>query len=285
MSLACQSVRARRSRERETPVEVKFVTASDGVKLAAHVTGSGPPVYAIHGGPANDHTGFGDHLAPISSYAELCLLDQRGCGNSDDAPVATYTLDTLVKDIEDVRLGLGHQKIHALGHSFGGAVAIAYALRFPENLASLIIVDSLVRGWRDILSWPAGWRIWAGYGLESLKKRPNWEALQVKYEVANHDTIEEVRRLLRGVRYDPARVRPLIKSASRRMDAKPLIDAGVPVLGVYGKQDKRFLGGARYLRSIGARVKLIDRSGHQPYVEQPEQFHAILKDFILTAKH
>jgi pimeloyl-ACP methyl ester carboxylesterase len=257
------------------------VTASDGVKLASHIFGSGPSVYAIHGGPANDHTGFGDHLAPISSYAELCLLDQRGCGDSDDAPVTTYKLDTLVTDIEEVRLTLGHQDIHLLGHSFGGAVVLAYALRFPKNLASLIIVDSLVRGWRDILSWPGGWRIWASYGIESLKKRPNWEALQVKHEVANREAIREVRRLLRGVRFDPARVRPLIKSASRRMEVKSLIELGVPVLGIYGRQDKRFLGGAEYLRSTGAQVNLIERSGHQPYIEQPEQFHQLLKEFIL----
>src|SRR4029453_3199687 len=252
--------------------EVRFVTASDGVKLASHVAGSGRPLYVIHGGPANDHTGFGDYLAPISAYAELCLLDQRGCGDSEDAPVETYTLARLVSDIEDVRLALGHEKIQLLGHSFGGAVVVSYALKFPQNLAGLVIVDSLVRGWRDILSSPGGWMIWARYGVESLKKRPNWEGLQVKYEVANPNTIQEVRRLLRGVRFDAAREGPLIRSASGRMDGKPLIEARVPVLGIYGKQDRRFLGGAEYLRSIGARVELIEGSGHQPYVEQPEEF-------------
>jgi len=259
------------------------VTAADGVKLAAHITGSGPAVYAIHGGPANDHTGFGDYFAPIASYAELSLLDQRGCGDSDDSPAKTYTLGRLVSDLEDVRLGFGHDKVHLLGHSFGGAVAIAYALRFTEHVASLIIVDSLVRGWRDILSWPGGWTVWARYGLESLKKRPDWSSLQVKYEVVNRENVQETLRLLRGVRYDPAREAPLIRSASRRVDARPLIKARVPVLGIYGKQDRRFLGGARYLRSISARVSIIERAGHQPFVEQPEQFHHILREFVLTA--
>jgi pimeloyl-ACP methyl ester carboxylesterase len=188
----------------------------------------------------------------------------------------------LVEDIEDVRVGFAHNKIHLLGHSFGGAVVVAYALRFPENLDALIIVDSLVRGWRDILSWPEGWTIWARYGLESIKKRPNWASLQVKYEIANHDNVDETRRLLHGVRYDPAREAPLIKSASRRVDARPLIKAGVPVLGIYGKQDRRFLGGTKYLRSIGAQVRLIGQSGHQPYVEQPDRCHQILKEFLLA---
>ena len=66
------------------------------------------------------------------------------------------------------------------------------------------------------------------------------------------------------------------------MDAKPLINAGISLLGIYGEQDRRFLGGARYLRSVGARVEFIDQSGHLPFVERPEEVHRILEDFIRT---
>lgn len=58
--------------------ETVFVRASDGVKLAVECLGEGPPLYAIHGGPANDHQAFGRYLDPISSYRRLCLPDQRG---------------------------------------------------------------------------------------------------------------------------------------------------------------------------------------------------------------
>jgi pimeloyl-ACP methyl ester carboxylesterase len=264
--------------------EVTFVTASDGVKLAAHVSGKGPPLYVIHGGPANDHTGFGNYLEPIAAYRQLYLLDQRGCGSSEDAPVASYTLRRLGEDIEDLRRNVGHEKVDLLGHSFGGPVSLAYAGRWPHNVNSLVLVDTLIRGWLDIVSFPGGWTIWARYGLESLKRKPDWASLQLKYEVADPKGGVEVARLLSGVRYDPAREAPLIRSASRRMDARRLINGGVPVMGIYGKQDPRFLGGANHLRSIGATVKLISGSGHQPYVEQPDKFHRILREFLLGTR-
>jgi proline iminopeptidase len=266
--------------------EVTFVTASDGVKLAAHATGDGPPLYAIHGGPANDHTTFGDYLAPIASYRRLHMLDQRGCGDSANAPVESYTLNRLAEDIEDVRRAEGHQKIELLGHSFGGAVVLSYASRWPENVAAVVFVDTLIRGWRDILSYSGGWPLWARYALESRKKRPDWAALQLNHEVANPAKQAEVARLIHGhIRYDPARVAPLIRSASQRsLDARRLIESGVPVLGIYGKQDKRFLGGARYLRSIGAQVKVIRDSGHQPFIEQPEKFHRVLSEFLVDTR-
>src|SRR5438093_2390728 len=83
--------------------EVMFVTASDGVKLATHVEGSGPPLYALHGGPMNDHRTFGGYLDPSGEYRTLQLLDQRGCGDSGDAPPDTYTLARLAEDIQDTR--------------------------------------------------------------------------------------------------------------------------------------------------------------------------------------
>jgi len=266
--------------------EVNFVNASDGVRLAAHVSGDGPPLYAIHGGPANDHTTFGDFLSPIAAYRQLYLLDQRGCGDSDDAPPDSYSLRSLAQDIEDVRLALGHGKIGLLGHSFGGAVVLSYASLWPENVSAVIFADTLVRGWRDILSHPGGWTLWARYALESRKNPPDWTSLQLNYEVANPAKRDEVARLLHGpIRYDPARVTPLLRSASQRsLDGRPLVHAGIPVLGIYGKQDKRFLGGANYLRSIGARVRLIRDSGHQPFIEQPEKFHRVLREFLADVR-
>jgi pimeloyl-ACP methyl ester carboxylesterase len=64
------------------------------------------------------------------------------------------------------------------------------------------------------------------------------------------------------------------------MDVRPVIVAGVPVLGIYGRQDRRFLADARYLKSVGARVEIIEGAGHWPYLEQPVEFHRLLGDFL-----
>ena len=62
--------------------ETITVAASDGVELAAHVEGSGPPLLVLHGGPMNGHHSFRDYLDPIAEYRMLHLLDQRGCGTN-----------------------------------------------------------------------------------------------------------------------------------------------------------------------------------------------------------
>jgi pimeloyl-ACP methyl ester carboxylesterase len=73
-------------------------------------------------------------------------------------------------------------------------------------------------------------------------------------------------------------------AGSRPNDLRPLIVAGVPVLGIFGKQDRRFVGEAGYLQSIGAEVALIDRAGHFPFVEQPEEFHRVLESFLIEER-
>ena len=261
--------------------ETSFVTATDGVRLAVECLGEGPPLYAIHGGPSSDRKSFGGYLDPVARYRRLCLLDQRGCGDSGDCAPEGYTLERLAQDIEDTRLQLGHGKIALLGHSFGGPVSLSYTLRWPETVAALVLVDAPIRGWKDIVLAPRSWPLWARSIQESFSKNSDWTAFTLKYEVANPDKAEEVHALMtRPIRYDPARVQRLTSAGAKPLDVKPLLKAGVPVFGIYGKQDTRFLAAARYLRSTGARVTLFARAGHTPFIEQPDKFHTALDKFL-----
>jgi pimeloyl-ACP methyl ester carboxylesterase len=265
----------------ERHTETVFVHASDGVKLAVECLGEGTPLYAIHGGPGSDRKAFGHYLDPISVYRRLCLPDQRGCGDSDDAAPESYTLERLAEDIEDTRAQLGHGKIDILGHSFGGPIVLTYALRWPESVSSVVIVDGTVRGWKGIVSSPRSWPLWFRAVRESFKKDPDWLSFTTKYEVGNPERVAEVRATLaRPIRFDSARFKRLMSAGSKPINAAPLIRAGMSVLGIFGKQDRRFLADARYLRSIGARVKLIQNSGHTPFIEQPEQFHNALRQLL-----
>ena len=139
--------------------EVMFVTASDGVKLATHVEGSGPPLYALHGGPMNDHRTFGGYLDPSGEYRTLHLLDQRGCGDSGEAPADTYTLARLAEDVQDRRLG--HERIDLFGHSYGGLIALRYALPLARPRADVnhCWLSRSRPEWRPRLAesvWPVG---------------------------------------------------------------------------------------------------------------------------------
>ena len=260
------------------------VPASDGVRLAAYRGGRGVPLYAIHGGPAADHRCFGNYLAPACEYAELVLLDQRGCGGSEDPRPDSYTLERLAADIEDVRGALGHQQVVLLGYSFGGAIAVRYALRWPEHLMSLVFVDASVSGWKGPLLYLPGWPAWFRLMIMQRNKDVNWAEFHLSHDVGNQDKRDEVRALLGAhMRHDPRRIQPLMSAGMRSL---PLhrITRNVRVLGIYGRRDRRFLGDARQLQRAGATVVYIEHSGHFPFAEQPEAFHAALRAFVTDAE-
>lgn len=100
------------------------------------------------------------------------------------------------------------------------------------------------------------------------------------HEVANKAKKEEVRNLLAvEMRHDENRVRPLVAAGMRRTRLETLVKQ-VATFGIYGRQDRRFLGDAKYLDRIGATVVFIEHAGHFPFVEQPDAFHHTLRQFL-----
>ncbi len=266
---------------RRVAMDTVIVQASDGVGLAVHRLGSGPPLYAVHGGPASDHRSFGNYLAGISACRELHLLDQRGCGQSENATVDGYTIERLAADIEDIRIYLRHERIDLLAHSFGGVIAVDYARRWPERVRALILVDAAASGWYGPLIEPRGWPLWWKTMRFQGKSDRDWIAFHLSHEMANGAKKEEVRSLLMTqMRYDQARVQPLVRAGMRRVRLEALVRE-VHVFGIYGAQDRRFLGDAKYLRRAGGNVRLIEGSGHFPFAEQPEAFHGALREFLV----
>jgi pimeloyl-ACP methyl ester carboxylesterase len=260
------------------------VVASDGVSLAAFRSGDGPPLYAIHGGPGSTHQGLAQYLALASSYRSLYLFDQRGCGESDDAAEQTYSLATLAQDIEDSRRHFGHDRIALLGHSLGGVIALRYAQRWPKNLECLVLVDCPIRGWVGILTSPRGWPIWIRAMTLAFGKSAEMK-FHLRHELGNQRKRDEIRALLtRPCRFDPARIRRLNLAAFQPADLAMVIRAGVRVLGIYGREDKRFRADARYLSRLGARVEVIGGAGHWPMVEQPERFHTTLRRYLCASE-
>jgi proline iminopeptidase len=106
--------------------------------------GSGPiKVLLLHGGPGFSH----EYLEAFESFLpqagiEMHYYDQLGCNNSDqpDDP-ALWTLDRYTTEVEEVRRGLGLEHFVLYGHSWGGILAIEYALRHQRHLRGLVISD------------------------------------------------------------------------------------------------------------------------------------------------
>jgi proline iminopeptidase len=114
-----------------------------GVMIYYKEFGEGEPLMIIHGGPGASHDYFLPYLIPLARHNRLIFIDERGSGQSqrlDD--VSKYTVENMVEDIEAVRIDLGLGKINLLGHSFGGVLAQAYALKYQQNLSHLVLCST-----------------------------------------------------------------------------------------------------------------------------------------------
>ncbi len=105
------------------------------IQSAYSVEGSGPPLFLIHGIGASRHSWDG-LITRLRGEFRCISYDLRGHGKSPK-PAPPFTLDDLVDDLEALRAELGIERAHFAGHSLGGMIGPAYALRHPARVASL----------------------------------------------------------------------------------------------------------------------------------------------------
>ena len=103
-----------------------------GISLHVKIIGHGPPLLLMHGGPGADmYTMMG--FKPLADRFTLIFYDHRCNGRSTGADVSSMTWENLTADADALRERLGFEKWAVLGHSFGGNVALEYALRYPNH--------------------------------------------------------------------------------------------------------------------------------------------------------
>lgn len=120
------------------------VTAEDGCQLVLRKLRDGaseaPPVIFVHA-LAMDGEMWGDVAQMLSSNLSLYAIDCRGHGSSDK-PAGPYSTDLFARDLRSALDHLRVQRAHIVGCSMGGTVALAFAGRYPDRVASLCVVDT-----------------------------------------------------------------------------------------------------------------------------------------------
>jgi L-proline amide hydrolase len=101
------------------------------------------PLLALHGGPGALH----DYLEPLGELAStgrrVVFYDQIGCGKSwVEKPAGFWTVELFVREVQSVRDALGLGRVHLFGSSWGGMLAMEYALTKPAGIASLVLSSS-----------------------------------------------------------------------------------------------------------------------------------------------
>jgi len=125
------------------PVREQEIEAGD-VTLQVRIAGEpeeGEVLIAVHGGPGNSS----DYMLSLEQLASdglaVVTYDQRGTGRSSE-PSGGYGMSSYVADLEAVRQAVGAEAIHLLGHSWGGLVALRYAVAYPQRVRSIVLMGS-----------------------------------------------------------------------------------------------------------------------------------------------
>jgi len=124
----------------------------NGVRLYTRRAGEGPPVVVLHGGPGAHH----DYLLPQYDHLTegrraLLYYDQRGGGRSPVAREVPVGWREHVADLEALRLHWALDRLTLLGYSWGGLLALLYALEHPDRIERLALVSAapVTAAWRD----------------------------------------------------------------------------------------------------------------------------------------
>ena len=265
-----------------------------GVDIYIRRVGTGPATVVLHGGPGASH----DYLLPgfdtLARDRELIYYDQRGGGRSSVARDIPVGWREQVADLEALRNLWSMEQLTLAGYSWGGLLALLYALEYPGRVARLALVS------------PA----------------PSWRAAREEFEQTfsrrNLDRVfQEERKRLResGLRerdpeafqqrifelsvaayfFDPNRARELtpfritgrtqqeVWASLGDYDLRPRLAElrGVPSLVIHGEEDPIPIDAASTTAElIGAEFHRLPRCGHVPYVEAFGEFRRLVGGFL-----
>lgn len=269
--------------------------------LFVEVVGRGDPLLLMHGGPGLDHWS----LTPFRRLADrhtVVFYDHRCNGRSTGTPVTSMTWDNLTADADALREVLGFERWAVLGHSFGGHVALEYVLRYPERVSQLVLLDT------------AGDARWSQvHGPEVLANRghsPKTVAVARRFyngRIAPKDFTRASIRLVPAYdhRFSMARAAREMLQGGWRMKTRPealvfgfghltrgwnvmdrLCEIQVPTLVIAGHDDFLFPPESQALLAAGipnARLRIIERAGHNPHAERPVETLEAIADFLAAA--
>ncbi len=293
------------AQEAHAPLDYTDVLAN-GLALHVAVVGEGELVVVVPGGPGLEHTYLLPHFMRLASSHRLLLFDPRAVGSSaGDVSADALNLTNQVADIDALRAAQGAERMHLMGHSFGAIVAVLYALEHPGRLASLTLISPSEPGQR----------------FAQLTAERARAARTTQDEAERNQLLDAVRLQPGDLSATAALLAASFRStffdrramAKLNLDFQPstfanmgaygaavfakitegggldlwdrLGEVDAPTLLLHGAHDSIPL---EMVRALGdaipdARVVVLERSGHFPFIEEPAVVFDTLGDFIREA--
>ena len=284
------------------PDDVRDVDV-DGYRVRTYSFGSGDNVvFCLNGGPGLpcDYLRDAHSCLKLDGY-RVVAFDQLGTGASDrPTDEALWTIERYVRETETVRQALGLGKVHLVGQSWGGWLAIEYALTHPDALRSLVLENTAA----DIPHLVGELnRLRASLGPETVAMMLRHEAqgtldhpaYQAAITILNYRHVcrldqwpAPVQRSLQDWNLGPYTT---IQGPNEFLYTGNLKDWNrvpelhrikVPVLITTGQHDELTPACALRMKQAitQAELHVFSNSSHMPFYEEPEAFYPVLKDFL-----
>ncbi len=241
--------------------------------VEVHGKGDGPVVVLTHGHGGNHAIWWQQVPALVAGGSRVVTWDQRGFGGSTrrggDFGPGPAKSDLLV--ILD-RLKVG--RVHLVGQSMGGWVAMGFALHHPDRLAGLVLTDTFAGAWNDEIA--------AAQREAPARVGPGHPALSPRF-CGEHPQRAFLYEQLSAFGDKPpdAAVLALLRSTLFGLDA--VRSMAVRTLLLCGAEDQlcppaAMAAVARLLPN--AELVVIDRAGHSPYFERPDEWNRAVLGFV-----
>ena len=278
-------------------------------RVVGDVDASAPqtPVVICHGGPGAAHD-YTEPIAELSRFGRACVLyDQLGCGESEHLPDAApefWTPELFKDELVALTRHLGIDRRHAVvGQSWGGMLAMEYALDHPEGLRGIVVADS-----------PASMTLWVEEANRLRRDLPpDVQETLTRHEEAGTTDDAEYEAAVR-VFYDRHLCRvpwpDCVQRSFAQIDEDPTVyhtmngpsefhvvgslktwditdrlhEITTPTLLVSGRHDEAtpLIVGQIHERIPGAEWTVFEQSSHMPHVEEPAAFLEGVEAFLRT---
>lgn len=265
----------------------------------------GVPLLVLHGGPGAGH----DYLESLQALADerpVVFYDQLGCGRSDiPEDESLWRVPRFVDEVAAVRGALSLERVHLLGQSWGGWLAIEYMLTRPDGIVSLTLANTsasvdefLAEALRMVSELPAETRATIERcEAEGTTESPEYLAACMAFYQRHLCRLPEwppeMLRTMANIQATPVygcmwgpsefTLTGNLAGWDRR---RRLSEIAAPALIISGKYDEMGPSCQETLRQgvPGSRLHIFENSSHSPHVEEPEAFFPVLRGFLSVAE-
>jgi proline-specific peptidase len=272
-------------------------------RVAGKLGSGATPLLALHGGPGSTH----HYFAPLDALAPerpVVVYDQIGCGGSDRPQDIEWSVGVFREEVDAVRSQLDLDRIHLLGTSWGGMLALEHVLSGAERVVGLILSSTLasVDQWaaeqmklRDAL--PADVvEVFERHERTGTYDDPEYEQAMQAYfdrhfyrgpkpraelEDMNAHKAVDVYRAMQGPN------EWTVTGALRGWDVRDrLSEIGVPTLVIRGRHDMSTdpISAALINGIKGAREVVLENSSHTPVLEETDKYLEAISEFMREAE-